>query len=376
MRQAEPKGRVLLANAVRLWGGGERFVVDAAAGLRARGWSVVVQAQPGSPLAERARAEGVEVHELRTRANGAPWTVLPLATWIHRRTVDVVLTNFDRDLRTTGLAARVARALGTRAVVVHSLECDEPLKRRWYFPLLHRVLTDHLLFNSEATRRTVVESAPWMARLDHSILPKGIDVAAWAKVAEVSVAGREELRFGFLGQLVARKELPALLQALARLRDHSRPWRLRVAGTGPQEDTWRRLTEELRLGDRVRFDGFVEDVRSWMAEVDALVHPSRQEGWGYAVAEAMAAGRVVIARSVSSVPELVGADSAGLYGGATGRTLSEGLLRVLEAPADELREEGCAHRRRAAAELSLDRMLDTLEDRLRAILDLRDEGRP
>lgn len=378
MGQAKPRARILLANAVRLWGGGERFLLDVATGLRRRGWEAVVQAQPHSPLAERASAEGLEVHAVRTRANGAPWTVLPLAAWIRRRRIDVVLTNFDKDLRTTGLAARLAGLTGIGPPVVHSLECDEPLKRRWYLPLLYRRLSDHLLFNSEATRRTVLSSAPWMASLEHSVLPKGIDVEGWGAVDPPPVLHglREEIRLGFLGQLVERKELAALLRALAQLEGAGRRWSLRVAGTGPRKATWHALADALGIGQRVRFDGFVPDVPRWMADVDVLVHPSRQEGWGYAVAEAMAAGRVVIARASSSVPELLGPGAPGLYDGDRPGALGEQLRRVLATPPESLRVEAAANQHRARAELTLDRMLDSLETRLERTLHARGKGRP
>ena len=100
--------RILFADAIRIWGGAQRFILETAEGLAARGHEVTIQTFPDSNLAERARKRGIAVNEVRTRADSAPWTVLPLAARMRRRPYDVVVTTFDKDLRTTGLAARLA----------------------------------------------------------------------------------------------------------------------------------------------------------------------------------------------------------------------------------------------------------------------------
>ncbi len=357
MRQESENPRLLLANAVRIWGGGERFLLDAAGGLRDRGWPVWIQAQPHSPLARRAQEAGIAVHEVATRANGAPWTVLPLSRWLHRNRIDIVLTNFDRDLRTTGLAA----ALCPRPIrLVHSFECDESLKARWYLPHLYTGLAHALLFNSQATRRTVLGSAPRLAELPHRILHKGVRLPSTA--ARPSPAVPRTL--GFLGQLVARKDLPILLRALSRLDPGRAPWRLRVAGEGPLRRRWEAMARDLGLGETVHFEGFVSDPSAWLEEIDLLVHPAYREGWGYAPIEALAHGRHVVARRASSLEELLAdAPAAHLFED------EDELLDLLQQLAGLSRTtwiaEGTLARDFVAQHYGIDRMIAELETLLK-----------
>lgn len=62
--------------------------------------------------------------------------------------------------------------------------------------------------------------------------------------------------------------------------------------------------------DRVKFLGFRKDVPRLIASSDVLVHPTRIEGFGLVLTEAMAAGLPVVASNVQGIPEvLAGTDS-------------------------------------------------------------------
>jgi alpha-1,3-rhamnosyl/mannosyltransferase len=66
--------------------------------------------------------------------------------------------------------------------------------------------------------------------------------------------------------------------------------------------------DRLGLAGRVRFAGFVsgEDLPVLVGASLALVHPSRDEGFGITPIEAMAAGVPAITSTVGSLPEVVG----------------------------------------------------------------------
>ena len=151
---------LLIADAVRVFAGAERFVLDAARVLGERGWRVTILAYPGRPLHRRALEAELDVHTVRTRANGAPWTVLPLMAWCARRRFDAVLSVYDKDLRTAAWAARMARP---STAILHSRECDAPIKDRPWIRAFHTRVADRVLVNSEATKRTTLDSAPWLA---------------------------------------------------------------------------------------------------------------------------------------------------------------------------------------------------------------------
>ncbi|HEY8025611.1 MAG TPA: glycosyltransferase [Burkholderiaceae bacterium] len=75
----------------------------------------------------------------------------------------------------------------------------------------------------------------------------------------------------------------------------------------------RAMLQELAQGDkRIHFAGFQEDVGSWIALMDVFCFPSREEGLGSSVLDAMSLGVPVVAAAVGGLPELIGRNERGL----------------------------------------------------------------
>ena len=136
--------------------------------------------------------------------------------------------------------------------------------------------------------------------------------------------------------------------------------RLLVAGDGPLSDR-SSAPGDLGLGERVRFLGFVTDVRSFMGACDALAFPTQpelSEGFGLAALEAMAAARPVIASRVGSLPEVVSDEITGLLVEPQDvAELAAALVRLAENPTlrQELGEQGLIRAREA---FSLEEMVE------------------
>ncbi|MBN1505719.1 MAG: glycosyltransferase family 4 protein [Sedimentisphaerales bacterium] len=116
----------------------------------------------------------------------------------------------------------------------------------------------------------------------------------------------------YVGRLAAYKGIDTLLDALGPILAEHRLFLLYVGcpdkdipGTG---EMLRRLKDRIakeHWEDRVQFLGFRKDVPRLMASSDLLVHPTRIEGFGLVLAEAMAAGLPVVASDVEGIPEVV-----------------------------------------------------------------------
>ena len=81
---------------------------------------------------------------------------------------------------------------------------------------------------------------------------------------------------------------------------------LLVVGKGDQTDA-RTLTTSLRIQDNVFFTGFVNETTLKKCYVlgDIYVIPSRLEGFGLTILEAMAAGKYIVATNVGAIPEII-----------------------------------------------------------------------
>lgn len=108
----------------------------------------------------------------------------------------------------------------------------------------------------------------------------------------------------FVGLLVERKGLLTLLDALETAMPEDAT--LTVVGDGPQRMQAEGRVARRNLGERVRFLGFRSDVPELLLEHDALVLPSTMEQQPLVVAEAMAAGKPVVATDTGGVADMLG----------------------------------------------------------------------
>jgi glycosyltransferase involved in cell wall biosynthesis len=112
----------------------------------------------------------------------------------------------------------------------------------------------------------------------------------------------------FAGLLVERKGILDLLAALAVPGVLPPDARLTVVGDGPQRAEAERAARAAPLAGRVTFLGFRPDVPALLAEADALVLPSSMEQQPLVVAEAMAAGKPVLATATGGVADMLDLD--------------------------------------------------------------------
>jgi glycosyltransferase involved in cell wall biosynthesis len=198
------------------------------------------------------------------------------------------------------------------------------------------------LYGVDPSRIDVVPLA-----VDHDrFRPPGDEEVAAAR-GELGLDARPYLLF--LG-LDRRKNLRAMLDAFSRLPFAGRP-RLVIAGARPWEPDGGDRTGEALAGlapdvrDHVVRLGYVDDrvLPGLLGGASALVYPSRYEGFGLPVLEAMATGTPVVASNVASVPELVG-DAAILVDPDDASAIASALERVLDDDAlrARLREAGIA----------------------------------
>ena len=114
--------------------------------------------------------------------------------------------------------------------------------------------------------------------------------------------------FVAVGELNRNKRHADAIAALAEMR--SADARLVLLGEGDARHRLEGLVAKLGLVERVRFGGFVADVRPVLAGATALVHPSKREGLSRSVMEALALEVPVIASSARGNEELVGESGA------------------------------------------------------------------
>jgi len=104
---------------------------------------------------------------------------------------------------------------------------------------------------------------------------------------------------------IAQKDQLTLLRALSILRRRFPDTRLLLVGEGKDRSAIELEIESSGLVEAASLLGSRQDIGTLMALSDIFVFPSRYEGFGIAVAEAMAAGKPVVASMVAPLTELI-----------------------------------------------------------------------
>ncbi|MBI3637244.1 MAG: glycosyltransferase [Candidatus Rokubacteria bacterium] len=113
-----------------------------------------------------------------------------------------------------------------------------------------------------------------------------------------------------VGRLVSVKGFDILVAALPRLRAAVPAARVLLVGDGPERAALTAQAERLGVADALQFAGAHDDVTPFLAAADVLGAPSRNEGMGRVLIEAMALGVPVVGAAVGGIPSVIG-DGAG-----------------------------------------------------------------
>jgi glycosyltransferase involved in cell wall biosynthesis len=114
-----------------------------------------------------------------------------------------------------------------------------------------------------------------------------------------------------VGQLIYQKGLDVLIQALAMT--HAESCFLHIIGNGSEETSYENLAKRQQVDPFIQWHGTMpnEQVLDHMAKADLLVLPSRYDGWGAVVNEALTVGTPVLASDACGASCLLTSDFLG-----------------------------------------------------------------
>jgi glycosyltransferase involved in cell wall biosynthesis len=243
-----------------------------------------------------------------------------------------------------------------RVAIVHHLRASEA--RPAWQNAFYRLIEGHYLrsvqgfiVNSVATR-TAVQRLAGISRPALVAYPAGDRFAALSpEQIRRRAAGPGPLRLLFVGNLIPRKGLDTLLDALETL---GSGWNLTIVGS-PESDRVHAAHIQTRvagkLAGRVQILGALEDdaLAERYVRSDLLVVPSSYEGFGIVYLEGMAAGLPAIATTAGAAGEIITPGLDGYLIAPGDSAALAGRLRALVADRDLLLKLSLAARRRFAA---------------------------
>ncbi|NGZ06421.1 MAG: glycosyltransferase family 4 protein [Magnetococcales bacterium] len=350
------------------FGGAERFLERAMGALQAQGVAITVIARAWETEEQKGfalqRCDPFHLGRL-IRDAGFAWCVRRLLTprrydlvQSHERIPGCDLYRAGDGVHAEWLAqrrrvqGRIARWLVAVNPYHHYLLTME--QRLFEHPGLRAVICNSRMVRDEIAQRFRI--APDKLRVIYS----GVDLERFhpdhkahlgAGVRAEWRIGADELLLLFVGSGFARKGLPMVLHAVARM---GVPARLLVVGQDKEQAAMQALTRRLGVANRVLFVGGRRDVVPFYAAADGVVLPTLYDPFPNVALEAMAMGLPLVTSFKCGAADLIESGRNGFLVDALDLKRLTGMLERLGDPA--LRAAMGADARATVAGLSLEAM--------------------
>lgn len=316
-------------------GGGESHVIDLTRAMIERGHQLSLAVREGSPLIDALAGYPIDWHELGLRNALDVISAQGIANAIRKNRIDVLHAHLARDYTFSGVAARIAARLGNPVGFFITRHHFNPIKSN---PLYAWTIGEAraLIAVSDSVRENLVESFPDFA-------DRVVTIPNWIDAGDCGSFSREEARarfgvtkrlaVGVIGQITQLKRQDLFIEAAGQL-IKERYWNdvefLVVGEAGPNDEAYlgqlRETVDRLRIGDRLRFTGYVDNLPALLAAFDIIAAPSDNEAFSLALVEAMASGCAVVAARVGGMAEIV---EDGVTGLLTERDNAQSLIAAL-----------------------------------------------
>lgn len=287
-----------------------------------------------------------------------PFAIYRLVSLLRSEKIDLVHLNDADDVATVGLACRWVGI----PLIVHARSEMEPrkFKKLW----VHRA--DYVFAVSEAVRQAAIDGGVLPERIQ--VLHSGIDTSFFHDAGEEERIRKlyhleDKVVVGTVANLSSVKGPELFLDALALVyRKHPEVVGLWVgADDHGMQKGLEELAGKIGIGGKIIFSGFQPEFRSYIAAMDLFVSPSRKEGFGLVLLEAMVQGKPVVATQTAGASEIVVDGGTGfLVPTQDAATLAKAISSLVQnAP---LRKSmGEAGTQRAIEKFSLEEQMHKLE---------------
>lgn len=342
-----------------VWRGGEKWMVNAAAGLAGRGHKVVCIGRKQAVWLEKASARNIEIFGLPIHSDFDPIIIFRLFSFFKKRHIRILCCNFEKDVRLGGIAGRMA---GLEKIFVRkglTLIYDKLRYRLAYKYVVDDIITPAAFIKKQFA------AFPWLDQDRIHVVPNGVeipDTTRWdiRKLRTIAgIKGADPVVLG-AGRIFSQKGFEYLVEALALLHRQGMRVHGAIAGGG-EEETLVALAGKLGIAPYIHLLGHRDDVQELMYGADAFVLSSVDEGLPNVVLEAMGVGTPVVAADAGGTAEIItdGADGFVVPVKDSGSLAGWiGLLVKDNALAEKI---GSAGKKTVQERFSIPRMVEKLE---------------
>ncbi|HEY0272322.1 MAG TPA: glycosyltransferase [Chitinophaga sp.] len=152
---------------------------------------------------------------------------------------------------------------------------------------------------------------------------------ATALEAPVATPATDLFSMVYVGSLLEVKGVDILIRAIAPIKHQ--PFCLHIVGEGPLKPQLERLIARYELEQKVQFHAFMpnEKAQQFIRQQDLFILPSRKDGWGAVVNEALMQGVPVVCSSNCGASVLINEDNGAVYAGSDVSALTSCIAKQI-----------------------------------------------
>jgi glycosyltransferase involved in cell wall biosynthesis len=269
------------------------------------------------------------------------------------------------------LAGRIA-CVPTIVFTSHGLTFDETWRPMWQRALIWLFTWCTILISTHTIQisRDTYERAAIMpfVRRRVVLIHNGIDTPnfivrndARATLVPQAVASAYRAQWiGTIAEYHPNKNLHALIEAVAQLRDRGIKAHLILIGEGEERERLATLAEKLNIEAQVHLTGYIQGAAHYLKALDIFTLPSKKEGLPYVLLEAGLAELPVVVSNITGNTEIVTDKKTGVVIDATREQLADAFEALLRDP-DRMQSYARALHTHVADSFSIEQMVhDTL----------------
>ncbi|MFW6001015.1 MAG: glycosyltransferase [Halanaerobium sp.] len=359
---------IVFLNSCPVWGGGEKWTFNTAEILNEDpGYNVYIAAASDTELHKRAKEAGIKTKDVKVKSGITvlnPYKVYNFVKFLKEKKIDILFLNMSQDLKFGGIAGKIAGV----DKIIYRRGLAIPIKDRFYNRYLLGSCVTDIIANSKATKETILlNTSEWLDENKIEIIYNGIDIDNIDKALENPLNLYEEFNIdknkiiiGNIGRLSYQKGHEFLLEAVEIIKEKRKDFIVLIIGSGEREAELKNMLKERNLNDYIIFAGFRNDIYNILPSLDFLLHTARWEGFGFVIAEAMAAGLPVVSTDASNISEIVVDGKTGyLAENENSEDIAEKTLKMMNNKGQDFGKNG---REVIEANFTMEIMIENIKD--------------
>lgn len=220
--------------------------------------------------------------------------------------------------RAHGAAYKSAALFGNPTPIIVSKRTDFPVKNSYFGKLKyqHKSIRKILCVSQKISQ--IVKSGIDRPEIVQTVY-SGVDLERFNVPADTGFRERyglskDDILVGNTSAISDHKDYFTFLKVAKVVTKGSDKVKFLMIGDGPMKDEIMKFHDELALGDKVIFTGFIKNIPNVLPQLDLFFMPSKEEGLGTSLLDAMICKIPVVSTQAGGIPEIVIDGKTGLCG--------------------------------------------------------------